>query len=181
VARGSANILAERHAVWFIAVHGPAYIEIPALPASQNYTVKWVTQGEIYAGATPQDRAVTAQHAARLSRLAAQSITNSRRNTARVERMGDAAMFRRSCNCPISDVCEAMTPWLDYEIQLESFGNASNPTPHLMRNSSRQSGDFSRLSIRDGMFWKMDSMWSVKLTSLKKLWLTVIDFSKPLT
>ena len=52
---GSANILAERHAVWFIAVHGPAYIEIPALLASQNYTVKWVTQGEIYARATPQD------------------------------------------------------------------------------------------------------------------------------
>ena len=53
--RGSAKILAERHAVWFIAVHGPAYIEIPALLASQNYTVKWVTQGEIYARATPQD------------------------------------------------------------------------------------------------------------------------------
>jgi hypothetical protein len=53
--RGSANILAERHAVWFIAVHGPAYIEKPAFLARQNYTVKWVTQDEIYARATPQD------------------------------------------------------------------------------------------------------------------------------
>ena len=49
--RGSAGILAERNAVWFIAVHGPAYTETPALLASQNYTVKWVTHGEIYARA----------------------------------------------------------------------------------------------------------------------------------
>jgi len=92
-----------------------------------------------------------------------------------------AARFEFPGRSHAIDVCGAMTPWLDYEIQLESFGNASSPAPHLMRNSSRHSGDFSRLSIRDGMFWKMDSMWSVKLTSLKKLWLRVIDFSTPLT
>jgi FkbM family methyltransferase len=49
--RGSRKILAERHAVWFIAVHGPACTETPALLASQNYTLEWVTQGEICARA----------------------------------------------------------------------------------------------------------------------------------
>jgi FkbM family methyltransferase len=50
--RGSARILAERHAVWFIAVH---WTETEALLASQNYTVKWVTCSELYARARPQD------------------------------------------------------------------------------------------------------------------------------
>jgi len=49
--RGSAKILSERQAVWFIAVHGPAYTETPALLASQDYTVEWVTQTEICARA----------------------------------------------------------------------------------------------------------------------------------
>jgi len=48
--RGSENILAERHAVWFIAVHeGPAYTECPALLASRKYTLHWVTHGEVCA------------------------------------------------------------------------------------------------------------------------------------
>lgn len=50
--RGSANILADRHAVWFIAIHdGPAYTETPALLASQNYALEWVTHGEACARA----------------------------------------------------------------------------------------------------------------------------------
>jgi FkbM family methyltransferase len=50
--RGSAKILAERHAVWFIAIHdGPAYTETPALLASQNYSLDWVTHGEACARA----------------------------------------------------------------------------------------------------------------------------------
>ena len=49
--RGSAKILAERHTVWFIALHGPAHTETPALLASQNYKLEWVTHDEICARA----------------------------------------------------------------------------------------------------------------------------------
>jgi FkbM family methyltransferase len=49
--RGSVKILAERHAVWFIALHDLAYTEIPKLLASQNYTLNWVRRGEICARA----------------------------------------------------------------------------------------------------------------------------------
>jgi FkbM family methyltransferase len=48
---GSIKILAERHAVWFIAIHGLACTETPALLASQNYTLAWVREGEICARA----------------------------------------------------------------------------------------------------------------------------------
>ena len=40
--RGSVTILTERHAIWFIALHGQAFTEIPKLLASQNYTLNWV-------------------------------------------------------------------------------------------------------------------------------------------
>ncbi len=49
--RGSAKILAERHAVWFIALHGLACAETPRLLTSQNYTLDWVTTDEICARA----------------------------------------------------------------------------------------------------------------------------------
>ena len=50
--RGSARILAERHAVWFIATHGNAVrTEISALLTSQNYTLDWVTRSEVCARA----------------------------------------------------------------------------------------------------------------------------------
>ena len=45
--RGSARILAERHAVWFIAVHGSTVrVEISALLTSQNFTLHWLTHGD---------------------------------------------------------------------------------------------------------------------------------------
>ncbi len=47
--RGSAQILTERNAVWFVALHGTAYTETPALLTSQNYALEWVTRGEICA------------------------------------------------------------------------------------------------------------------------------------
>jgi FkbM family methyltransferase len=50
--RGSARILAERHAVWFIATHGSAVrTEISALLSNQNYTLDWVTRSEVCARA----------------------------------------------------------------------------------------------------------------------------------
>jgi hypothetical protein len=49
--RGSVKILAERHAVWFIALYDQSFTEIPMLLASQNYTLDWVRHGEICARA----------------------------------------------------------------------------------------------------------------------------------
>ena len=47
----SVKILAERHAVWFIALHDLTYAELPMLLASQNYKLDWVTHDEICARA----------------------------------------------------------------------------------------------------------------------------------
>jgi FkbM family methyltransferase len=50
--RGSTSILAERQAVWFIAVHGSAVrTEVSALLTNQNYTLHWVTDSEVCARA----------------------------------------------------------------------------------------------------------------------------------
>jgi FkbM family methyltransferase len=50
--RGSAKILAERRAIWFIATHGGMVrTEISALLTSQNYTLDWVTHSEVCARA----------------------------------------------------------------------------------------------------------------------------------
>jgi FkbM family methyltransferase len=51
--RGSTKILAEGHALWFIALHGPAHTQTPELLLGRNYTVEWITDTEICARPCP--------------------------------------------------------------------------------------------------------------------------------